>query len=100
MLKPLFLMSESDSVVVRALVSHPVDQGSNLASATLFFCHFQIFPQTLRALAGPLHFQQTRAIEGPFAKNCKIWRQDSNLQSHDHINSALDHSATQTYLRM
>ena len=36
-------MSESDSVVVRALVSHPVDQGSNLASATLFFLSFLDF---------------------------------------------------------
>ena len=40
-----FLMSESDSVVVRALVSHPVDQGSNLASAILFFVIFRFFPK-------------------------------------------------------
>ena len=37
-------MSESDSVVVRALVSHPVDQGSNLASATLFLSFLDFSP--------------------------------------------------------
>ena len=37
-------MSESDSVVVRALVSHPVDQGSNLASGTHFLSLIDFSP--------------------------------------------------------